>query len=199
MRSLLAAVDIESFPVVIFSGNRRYVRPDWPSPKQFNHAIIAVRFPGELEAPAVSKIEAGERNRAGFFLDVDFTAAAYGRTVGQYLLIFKPAVVSQRGFTHLNQTERKYAVVLEADSYRETVEVDLPQGFTVDEMPEPVDLATPFGRYRADWRVEAGKLFFKRHLELDNAVVPPEDYASLKEFFDEMIAADQSPVVLMRQ
>ena len=314
MRSLLAAVGIESFPVTIFSGNRRYVRPDWPSPQQFNHVIIAVKFSGELEAPAVastghlgklllfdptdpftslgylpahqqdslallvrpsggellrapvsppqanllkrhvtmslshdgsigcqirerfegsaasrnrrihrslasrdyrrvierwvsrgapgaavSMIEAGERNRGGFFVDVDFTAAAYGRTVGQYLLIFKPAVVSQRGFTYLNQTERKYAVVLEADSYQETVEVDLPRGFTVDEMPAPVDLTTPFGSYRADWKVEAGKLFFERHLELDNAVVPPEDYASVKEFFDKMIAADQSPVVLARQ
>ncbi len=313
MRSLLAAVGIESFPVVIFSGNRRYVRPDWPSPQQFNHAIIAVRFSGELDSPAVastghlgklllfdptdpftslgylpahqqdslallvrpsggellrapasppqanllkrhvtmnlshdgsigcqireqlegsaasrnrrlhrrlgsrdyrrvierwvsrgapgaavSMIEAGERNRGGFFVDVDFTATAYGRTVGQYLLIFKPAVVSQRGFTYLNQTERKYAVVLEADSYQETVEVDLPRGFTVDEMPAPVDLTTPFGSYRADWKLEAGKLFFKRHLELDNAVVPPEDYASVKEFFDRMIAADQSPVVLAR-
>ncbi len=314
MRSLLAAVGVESYPVAIFSGNRRYVRPDWPSPQQFNHVIIAVRFSGELEAPAVasagdwgklllfdptdrytplgylpahqqdslallvrprggellrapasppqanllkrhvtmslshdgsigcqireqlegsaasrnrrlhrslgnrdyrrvierwvsrgapganvSSIEAGERNRGGFFVDVDFTALAYGRTVGRYLLIFKPAVAPHRGFTYLNQTERRYAVVLEADSFQETVEVDLPLGFTVDEMPEPVALATPFGRYRADWRVEAGKLFFKRHLELDNAVVPPEDYASVKEFFDRMIAADQAPVVLMRQ
>ena len=314
MRSLLAAVGIESYPVAIFSGNRRYVRSDWPSPRQFNHVIIAVQLSGELEAPAVasagnwgklllfdptdrytplgylpdhqqdslallvspsggellrapasppranllkrhvtlslahdgsigcqireqlegsaassnrrlqrslgsrdyrrvierwissgapgaavSRIEAGDRNRVGFFVDVDFTAAAYGRTVGQYLLIFKPAVVPHRGFTYLNQTERRYAVVLEADSFQETVEVDLPLGFTVDEMPAPVNLATPFGRYRADWRVEAGKLFFKRHLELDNAVVPPEDYASVKEFFDEMIAADQAPVVLARQ
>jgi len=148
---------------------------------------------------AVSRIEAGDRNRVGFFVDVDFTVAAYGRTVGQYLLIFKPAVVPHRGFTYLNQTERRYAVVLEADSFQETVEVDLPLGFTVDEMPTPVNLATPFGSYRADWRVEAGKLFFNRHLELDNAVVPPEDYTSVKEFFDEMIAADQAPVVLMRQ
>lgn len=314
MRSLLAAVGIESFPVAIFSGNPRYVRPDWPSPQQFNHVIIAVKFSEELKAPAVassghwgklllfdptdsytpmgylpahqqdslallirpsggellrapasppranllkrhvtmslshdgsigckirerfegsaasrnrrlhgrlggrdyrriierwvsrgapgaavSRIEAGDRDRVGFFVDVDFTAAAYGRTVGQYLLIFKPAVVSERGFTYLNQAERKYAVVLEADSYQETVEVDLPPGFTVDEMPAPVDLTTPFGRYRADWRAEAGKLFFERHLELDNAVVPPEDYPSVKEFFDEMIAADQSPVVLVRQ
>ena len=314
MRSLLAAVGIESFPVAIFSGNRRYVRPDWPSPRQFNHVIIAVKFSGKLEAPAmastgpfgklllfdptdrytplgylpdhqqdslallvrssggellrapasppranllkrhvtmslahngsigcqirerfegssasrnrrlhgrlgnrdyrrvierwvsrgapgaaVSRIEAGERDRGGFFLDVDFTAAAYGRTVGQYLLIFKPAVVPHRGFTYLNQTERRYAVVLEADSFQETVEVDLPLGFAVDELPESVAVTTSFGSYRADWKVEAGKLLFKRHLELDNAVVPPEDYASVKEFFDEMIAADQAPVVLMRQ
>ena len=314
MRSLLSVVGIESFPVAIFSGNRRYVRPDWPSPRQFNHVIIAVKSSGKLEAPAmastrplgnlllfdptdrytplgylpdhqqdslallvrssggellrapasppranllkrhvtislahdgsigcqireqlegsaasrnrrlhgslgnrdyrrvierwvsrgapgaaVSRIEAGDRNRVGFFVDVDFTAAAYGRTVGQYLLIFKPAVVPHRGFTYLNQTERRYAVVLEADSFQETVEVDLPLGFTVDEMPEPVALTTPFGRYRADWKAQAGKLFFKRHLELDNAVVPPEDYASVKEFFDEMTAADQAPVVLVRQ
>ncbi len=314
MRSLLAAVGIESFPVVIFSGNRRYVQPDWPSPRQFNHVIIAVKFSGELKAPAmastgrlgqfllfdptdrytplgylpdhqqdslalpvkssgsellrapastpqanllkrhvtmslahdgsigcqirerfegssasrnrrlhgtlagrdyrrvierwisrgapgaaVSRIEAGDRDGGGFFLDVDFTAVAYGRTVGQFLLIFKPAVVPQRGLTYLNQTERKYAVVLEADSYQETVEVDLPPGFTIDEMPEPVTLTTPFAHYRADWRVEAGKLFFSRHLELDNAVVPPEDYTSVKEFFDEMIAADQAPVVLVRR
>ncbi len=60
-------------------------------------------------------------------------------------------------------------------------------------------LTTPFGRYRAEWRAEAGKLFFKRHLELDNAVVPPEDYTSVKEFFDRMITADQAPVVMVWQ
>ena len=54
MRSLLAAIGIESYQVAIFSGNRRYVRPDWPSPQQFNHVIIAVKFSGELEAPAVA-------------------------------------------------------------------------------------------------------------------------------------------------
>ena len=66
-------------------------------------------------------------------------------------------------------------------------------------MPEPVALTTPFGRYRADWRAEPGKLVFSRHLKLGNAVVPPEDYASVKGFFDEMGAAEQSPVVLVRQ
>jgi hypothetical protein len=42
MRALLAAVDIKGYLVSIYSGDRDYVRMDWPSPQQFNHAIIAV-------------------------------------------------------------------------------------------------------------------------------------------------------------
>ncbi|MCP5110085.1 MAG: transglutaminase domain-containing protein, partial [bacterium] len=43
MRALLAGVGVESFPVAIFSGDSRYVRPEWPSPHQFNHQIVAVK------------------------------------------------------------------------------------------------------------------------------------------------------------
>jgi len=36
-------------------------------------------------------------------------------------------------------------------------------------------------------------------MEVRNAVVAPEDYAQVRDFFDRMIAAEQSPVVLVRQ
>lgn len=55
MRALLKGVGIESYPVAIYSGDPRYVRPDWPSPQQFNHAIIAVRVSAEAKAPAVAE------------------------------------------------------------------------------------------------------------------------------------------------
>jgi transglutaminase-like putative cysteine protease len=42
MRAMLAAVGIKSFMVSAFSGDRDYVRAEWPSPQQFNHAILAV-------------------------------------------------------------------------------------------------------------------------------------------------------------
>jgi hypothetical protein len=41
MRALLKAVNIDSYPVLIFAGDPTYVRENWPSP-QFNHCIIAV-------------------------------------------------------------------------------------------------------------------------------------------------------------
>lgn len=53
MRTMLREAGIESFPVAIFSGDPTYVREDWPSPHQFNHAIIAVKVGEDFEAPAV--------------------------------------------------------------------------------------------------------------------------------------------------
>ena len=42
MRAMLTAVGVRSYLVSIYSGDRDYVRAEWPSPQQFNHAIIAV-------------------------------------------------------------------------------------------------------------------------------------------------------------
>jgi len=56
MRALLKAVGIEAHPVVVFSGDRERVREDWPSPQQFNHAIVAVRLKDAVDAPAVGSV-----------------------------------------------------------------------------------------------------------------------------------------------
>ena len=313
MRSMLSTVGIESYPVAIYAGDRRYVRPDWPSPHQFNHEIIAVKVSDDLEAPgiaaagelgkllffdptdsytpvgylpdheqnslallitasggellrapaappetnflkrdikiklaqdgsiegqireygegssasenrrshkkltradyrkgierwiargapssSVSRIEAGDLENGGFFLEVDFSAARYGRTIGGHLLVFKPFVVLHRNFTYLTEKERRYAVVLEADAYEEAVEIEIPARFSVDEMWTPVAITTEFGSYAAQWRAEGGRLFVSRRLELHDSVIPSEDYTSVKDFFDRIHAAEQAPVVLAR-
>jgi len=54
MRSMLKVVGIDSYPLAIYSGDRARVRADWPSPQQFNHAVIAVRLREDLQAAAVA-------------------------------------------------------------------------------------------------------------------------------------------------
>jgi hypothetical protein len=53
MRSLLKAAGIDSYLVVITADDRTYVRPDWASPMQFNHAIVAVRVSDAVTLPVV--------------------------------------------------------------------------------------------------------------------------------------------------
>ncbi len=52
LRALLRAIEVESFPVAIYSGDPHYTREDFPSPHQFNHAILAIRVPEEWDFPA---------------------------------------------------------------------------------------------------------------------------------------------------
>jgi hypothetical protein len=53
MRALLKAAGIDSYPVGIYQGDRQFVRPEWPSPSQFNHAIIAIRVSPETRLPTI--------------------------------------------------------------------------------------------------------------------------------------------------
>jgi transglutaminase-like putative cysteine protease len=53
MRAMLRALEIIAFPVSIYSGDPDYVRPEWPSPQQFNHCIIAVRVSDQTQGPTI--------------------------------------------------------------------------------------------------------------------------------------------------
>lgn len=53
MRAMLKSLGIESYPVSIYSGDPTYVRSEWPSPHQFNHAIIAVKVGAETKAASI--------------------------------------------------------------------------------------------------------------------------------------------------
>jgi transglutaminase-like putative cysteine protease len=50
MRTMLKAAGLESYLVVIYSGDKTHVREQWPSPFQFNHMIVAVRVPDSVSA-----------------------------------------------------------------------------------------------------------------------------------------------------
>jgi hypothetical protein len=53
MRALLKAVGIDSYLVTISADDRTYVRPEWASPEQFDHAIIAVKVSDAVTLPTV--------------------------------------------------------------------------------------------------------------------------------------------------
>jgi transglutaminase-like putative cysteine protease len=53
MRAMLKVAGIDSYLVNLFSGDRHHVRPEWASPYQFNHAIIAVKVGDEVSAQPV--------------------------------------------------------------------------------------------------------------------------------------------------
>jgi transglutaminase-like putative cysteine protease len=62
LRALLREVGIDAHLVAAFAGDTAAVHPAWPSPAQFNHAIVMVRlpagtdFPGAVDDPAFGRV-----------------------------------------------------------------------------------------------------------------------------------------------
>jgi hypothetical protein len=66
------------------------------------------------------------------------------------MLIFRSAPL-RHGDVMLTSKTRKYPIVLDADAIEETVHITLPADFKVDELPEPLHLSSPFGKYDTTW------------------------------------------------
>jgi hypothetical protein len=148
----------------------------------------------------LNKMEPSDNAADGrFTLNVEFSANQYAQLMQDRLLVFKPAVVSRREGLALTAATRKHPVVLRANAYSETVNVKLPAGFTVDEVPDAVKLETPFGTYVTSYEVKNNQLVFKRQLSQQATTIAAADYDKVRKFFESIRAAENAPVVLARQ
>ncbi|HSK62354.1 MAG TPA: DUF3857 domain-containing protein [Pyrinomonadaceae bacterium] len=168
------------------------------SKPEFNGMIEHWLTAGATSA-RLNKIEPADNHGDGkFTLNVEFSARAYGQLMQDRLLVFKPAVVSRREGLTLTAPQRRHPVVLRANAYSETVKVQLPVGFAVDEVPDPVKLETAFGSYTTSYEVVGGELVFKRQLSQKATTIPAAQYESVRKFYESIRAAENAPVVLAR-
>jgi len=155
---------------------------------------------GATGAQLVNFTPTDKQNEAGFDLDVQFSAPRYGQLMQNRLLVFKPVIVGRRNGIMLTEPKRSNPIEIEStNTMSETVTFNLPQGFVVDETPDPVNLESTFGKYSTKYDTKDGKLVFTRTMTLNRTTIPAEKYSSVKEFFSKILEAEQSPVVLLKK
>lgn len=178
----------------IFRAQRRLLSAD-----DYNKLIEAWLTRGATGAQ-LGKITSNDKHAdASFDLDVEFSAPRYAQLMQDRLLVFKPVIVGRRGGIFLTEIKRDQPVMLDSNSMKETVTFNLPNGFVVDEMPDAVTLETPFGKYTTRYEAKDNKLIFTRSLVTNRTTVPVEKYNSVKDFYSKIMAAEQSPVVLLKK
>jgi hypothetical protein len=314
MRSLLKAAGIDAYTVVIFSGDRQYVRPQWPSPNQFNHAIVAVRVSPDTSAATVvnharlgrllifdptdpvtpvgdlpedeqgsfallvagldgdlvkmpqlpvasarieRKVQASmdevghlsahlvteyfgqsgfsvryqtshggmdqlkknleraySRRLGGVTLDkitpedhalenrmelaVDLGVGQFGQFMQQKMLVLKPGVLAPDTDYVFSNQERKLPVRLESKLRQDSVVIQLPAGFAIDEIPDPIEIDSPYGVYHASWKTGNQSVTFEQSLEIKEMLAAPAEYSKVKDFFDKVLGGQSAPVVLLK-
>ncbi len=55
MRTMLRTIGVNAYLISIYSGDPKFVQPEWASPAQFNHCIIAIEVSDAVQSPMIVK------------------------------------------------------------------------------------------------------------------------------------------------
>lgn len=83
----------------------------------------------------------------------------------------------------------------------DTTEYKLPEGFVMDALPSPKSLTCEYGTYVTKYWFDANKksIYSTARLELTQLKIPAAKYASVKNFFDEVLKEDSQRIVIKKQ
>jgi len=116
-----------------------------------------------LKNTSVQKPNFGDTSGRGTELvwNYDLTAQSYSQHSGPLLLV-RPRVVGDKTLA-LDWAKRKYPVELTGTtSEKDVYEIELPAGFVVDDLPEPLHIDVGFAKYSSKIEAHGSKLRYSR-------------------------------------
>jgi hypothetical protein len=100
----------------------------------------------------------------------------------------------------LNDRPRKYPIDLEAEgTWRDSFDVTVPAGFSVDELPDPTKIDVGFATYHSEVKVDQNVLRYSRELVVKELALKPDQYDALKKLESAITADENRSAVLKRQ
>lgn len=145
-----------------------------------------------------AKAENLENTADNLVLNYQFVAQNYAQSSGDLLLV-RPRVVGEWANPLLEDTSktRKYAVDLGSTKLMsDVVQISLPEGYVVADLPAPVKADYPFASYSSKVECDGKVLKYTRTLQVKSVVVPTEQLADLKTFYEQIAEDESSSAVL---
>ncbi|MFZ4985222.1 MAG: DUF3857 domain-containing protein [Blastocatellia bacterium] len=134
-----------------------------------------------------------------FEVAFDFSSPTLAAPIDTRLLVFKPALFGMAVRLPKMIKTRLTPLMMSTTSYQETVEVTIPDGFEVDELPEPFTVRHALGSFHLECRVAGARIIYERSLRFGSGVVAPEEYPALLEFLGNVGGAEDLMVTLIRK
>ena len=130
---------------------------------------------------------------------LQITVSNYASITGKRLFIV-PNVMTRSGRKLNADSVRKYDILL-SYAYRDTdsVEIELPNGYQTESLPQPVTISSPFGNYQSSIRVTDHKMYYYRNMEQFAGRYPPTDYPAMVKFYEAIYKADRAKVVFVKK
>ena len=129
----------------------------------------------------------------------------YKLTAGQYahqagpLLLVRPRVV---GSDVLPNDDKPRTVPIDLNAtghWHDSYDIALPEGYVVDELPDPVDLDTDFASYHSEVSAKGKLLHYERDYKVKQVELPPEKQPEFHHLEGAILSDEKATVVLKKQ
>lgn len=138
-----------------------------------------------------------DRDNIIFTEKTSVTIPNYANSVGKDFL-FGANVFNQSQYIPPRIENRKQNLYLDYGYVDiDSVEVEIPENFSIESLPEPTILETKFGKYEIAFsRISENKMSYTRKLRMDKGEYPPEEYENYRDFLRAIARLDRTKVLL---
>jgi Domain of Unknown Function with PDB structure (DUF3857)/Transglutaminase-like superfamily len=116
-------------------------------------------------------------------------------------IFLTPNLMNKTEMPFPNEEKRDFDIELSFPDFTDvdTIRYELPEGYHVEGTPVEHNLKTVFGEYKTTIKVEQGVLTYIRTKSMKGGRYPKEKYKELVEFYRNVVKADNSKIVLVKQ
>lgn len=110
----------------------------------------------------------------------------------------QPRVIGQKNWSVMEGNKRLYPVEFDNTSFQtDTFQIELPAGYEVDELPDPVNITYDLGEYHSKVTADGNALRYTRQFTIKQVIIPTNRLDDLKKFY-RLIAADERNTAVLR-
>ncbi|MGA8110016.1 MAG: DUF3857 domain-containing protein, partial [Acidobacteriaceae bacterium] len=132
-----------------------------------------------------------------FEMDYSLTAPLYAKTAGNLLLV-RPRVIGSDA-DGLDDKPRTVPISFDGvGTWRDDFDVTIPAGYTVDDVPDPVNLDMGFATYRSEVKADGRVLHYRREYVLRQVELDAGQYGKLRKL-EAVIATDENSDAVLRK
>ena len=125
------------------------------------------------------------------------TTPLYGQSRGPMMLV-RPRVLNDESYP-VEHKPRQYPIELHRTGRQiDIYEIELPDGYSVDDVPGPVKIDVGFASYQSKVETQGSKLRYWREYVVRDLSVPPEKYADWVRL-EGAIGADEAAVAILKR
>jgi hypothetical protein len=131
-------------------------------------------------------------------VNFSLTASRYAKPAGDLLLV-RPRVLGTNA-ERFNDKPRRYPIDMgETGTWRDTIDVAVPAGYVVDDMPEPVSVDVGFASYKSEVKAADGVLHYSREYKVNELALGPEKYADVRKLMGAIASDENNSAVLKKK